>query len=131
MIRQLALDCGYSSSSLRERIYSSDPAGAPMAGILVYTATSDAEGSLGGLVEQGRPEALGPTVDRALVEADFCASDPLCADRTLGEDGQLNGAACHACVLISETACESGNHYLDRGTLVPTVSEVTHAFFPR
>jgi Domain of unknown function (DUF1998) len=129
LIRQLALDCGYSAASLRERIYSTQPGSLPMAGILVYTATPDAEGSLGGLVEQGRPETFGPLVERALFDTQLCANDPLCADRALGESGHLNGSACHACLLVSETACESGNHYLDRGVLVPTVSDAAHAFF--
>ena len=131
LIRQLSLDCGYASASLRERIYCSRPGGTPMAGLLIYTATPDAEGSLGGLVEQGRPEALGQIIERALFDSQLCANDPLCADRVLGEAGHLNGSACHACLLVSETACESGNHYLDRGVIVPTVSDAAHAFFRR
>jgi MrfA Zn-binding domain len=129
VIRQLALECGYSSASLRERIYSTQPGSSPMAGILIYTATPDAEGSLGGLVDQGRPESLGPLIGRAILDAALCANDPLCADRLIGEGGHINGAACHACLLVSETACECGNHYLDRGALVPTVSETSCAFF--
>jgi Domain of unknown function (DUF1998) len=125
LIRQLSLDCGYSAASLRERIYCSRGPSTSMAGILIYTATPDSEGSLGGLVEQGRPTAFGPLVDRALFDAQLCANDPLCADR---EGAELNWAACHACLLISETACESGNHYLDRGALVPTVHASGHAF---
>src|SRR5262249_44874944 len=81
VIRQLALDCGYSSTSLRERIYSSDDPAFPMAGILIYTATSDSDGSLGGLVEMGRPDDLGPLVERALEEALLCAGDPFCASQ--------------------------------------------------
>lgn len=122
LIRQLALDCGYSSTSLRERIYSS-LGSEGMAGILVYTATPDSDGSLGGLVDMARPEFLGPVLTRALAEAALCANDPLCADRALLPIApQLNGAACHSCLLLSETACEAGNHYLDRGVLVPTVA---------
>ncbi len=125
LIRQLSLDCGYSAASLRERIYCSADATTPMAGILIYTATPDSEGSLGGLVEQGRSDTFGPLVQRALFEAQLCANDPLCADR-VGDD--LNWAACHACLLISETACESGNRYLDRGVLVRTVHASGYAF---
>jgi hypothetical protein len=127
LIRQLSLDCGYSAASLRERIYCSSASAMPMAGILIYTATPDSEGSLGGLVEQGRSDTFGPLVKRALFDAQLCANDPLCADRG-GDD--LNWAACHACLLISETACESGNHYLDRGVLVATVHASGHAFIP-
>lgn len=101
-----------------------------MAGILIYTATADSEGSLGGLVEMGRPENLGPMFQRAIEGARLCANDPLCADRTPGSTGaDLNGAACHACLLISETACEAGNHFLDRGVIVPTVANDETGFF--
>jgi hypothetical protein len=130
LVRQLALDSGYSSSSLRERIYSSVEEGSRMAGILIYTATADSEGSLGGLVEMGRPENLGPMFQRAIEGARLCANDPLCADRTpLSTGTDLNGAACHACLLISETACEAANHFLDRGIIVPTVAKDDTAFF--
>jgi hypothetical protein len=121
LIRQLALDCGYSSTSLRERIYSSADPAFPQAGILIYTATPDSDGSLGGLVEMGSPDELGPLVDRALRDAELCAGDPYCAGHEPRELESLNGAACHACLLISETACETGNRYLDRATLVPTL----------
>lgn len=130
LLRQLALDSGYSSASLRERIYSSNEAGAEMAGLLIYTATADSEGSLGGLAEMGRPEVLGPTIHRLLEGARLCANDPLCGDREPSATGKdLNGAACHACLLVSETACEAGNHYLDRGVIVPTVANDRTAFF--
>lgn len=121
LIRQLALDCGYSSASLRERIYSSADPSFPQAGILIYTATPDSDGSLGGLVDMGRPEELGPMTRRALHDAGLCAGDPYCAGHGPMEAERLNGAACHACLLISETACENGNRYLDRATLVPTL----------
>ncbi|MEA2495915.1 MAG: hypothetical protein QOJ29_3826 [Thermoleophilaceae bacterium] len=130
VIRQLGLDCGYASASLRERIYSSSDAGAEMAGVLIYTATPDSEGSLGGLVEMGRPEDLGPLVRRALEDAELCAGDPHCAGR--GPDApnnDLNGAACHSCILISETSCEAANRYLDRGTVTPSLRGDDAAFF--
>jgi len=123
LVRQLALDCGYSSTSLRERIYSSNEETAPMAGVLIYTATSDSDGSLGGLVEMGRPEDLGPLIRRALDDARLCAGDPFCAGQEPSGSGEMNGAACHACLLIAETACEAGNRHLDRATLVPSLRE--------
>ena len=114
LIQQFGLESGYAASSLRERIYCSTGMDS-MAGILIYTASPDSEGSLGGLVEMGRPERLGPTLKRALERSKLCANDPLCADRTVSATGtQLNGAACHACLLESETSCEVGNNYLDR-----------------
>jgi len=128
VIRQLSLDCGYSSTSLRERIYSSDDSNLRMAGILIYTATSDSDGSLGGLVEMGRPDDLGPLIRRALEEAVLCAGDPFCASQEPSGSGQLNGAACHACLLIGETACEAGNRHLNRAAVVPTLRESRTAF---
>lgn len=130
IIRQLGLDCGYASASLRERIYSSTESGAEMAGILIYTATPDSEGSLGGLAEMGRPEDLGPLLRRCLADARLCAGDPHCAGR--GPDApnnDLNGSACHSCILISETSCESANRYLDRGTVTPSLRGDGTAFF--
>ena len=128
LIRQFGLDCGYASSSLRERIYCSKGPDA-MAGILIYTASPDSEGSLGGLVEMSLPDHLGPMLERALEGSKLCSNDPLCADREVSATGtQLNGAACHACLLESETSCESGNNYLDRAVLVGTLRSTDTAF---
>jgi hypothetical protein len=132
VIRQLGLDCGYASASLRERIYCSDQPGAQMAGVLIYTATSDSQGSLGGLVEMGRTEELGPLLTRALDGARLCACDPHCSRRGFaGPDNALNGAACHACLMISETACEASNRLLSRGFCVSTLSGGATAYFDR
>lgn len=128
LIRELSLDCGYSASSLRERIYSSTT-GLPMAGLLIYTATPDSEGSLGGLVDVGQSERLGRTISEALTRAGLCAGDPLCGDTAPGEKGGINGAACHACTLASETSCEHANRFLDRSFLVKTVRELGAEFF--
>jgi Domain of unknown function (DUF1998) len=128
LIRQLAFDCGYSASALRERIYCDDGED-PMAGILIYTATSDSEGSLGGLVDQARSDRLGSLLLDGLRDSAFCASDPLCSSSDVGAAAQLNGAACHACLLLAETSCENGNHLLDRSVLTPTVSRSDLAFF--
>jgi hypothetical protein len=129
LVRQLALDSGYSSASLRERLYCSGSQ-ARMAGILIYTATPDSEGSLGGLVELAKPGKLGPLIERALESSRLCANDPLCADREgILQGSDLNGAACHACLLLSETACELGNFHLDRGVLMGTLGGNDLAFF--
>lgn len=131
IIRRLALDCGYSATSLRERIYSSAEPGMQMAGMLIYTATPDSEGSLGGLVEMSRPDDLGPLITRALRDARLCAGDPHCATSGPETPGNhLNGAACHACLLISETSCEAANRHLDRGLVVPTLDGAERAFLP-
>jgi hypothetical protein len=133
LMRQLALECGYSAASIREKIYAlpaqdDSPA---QAGILLYTASPDSEGTLGGLVELGRKERLGPMIEQALENCRLCSSDPLCAEHPLktGNQVSLHAAACHACLFAPETSCERGNHYLDRTCLVPTLSNEQMAFF--
>ena len=128
LIRRLCLDAGYSSSALRERIYSAgDPE--PMAGLLIYTASSDSEGSLGGLVDQAVPERFGNVLRDALEDAKLCAQDPLCGAGELSGHAGLNGAACHACLLLAETSCEASNRFLDRAVLVETLGQFGRWFF--
>lgn len=115
LMRELALDSGYSSTSIRERIY----AGEGMAGILLYTATPDSDGSLGGLVRQAREAPFEGLVLSALEAAEVCSSDPLCREHDARRTGRLNGAACHACAMASETSCEFGNRLLDRALVLP------------
>jgi hypothetical protein len=121
LINQLVFECGYSTASLRERLYvSADPA-APMAGILVYTAAGDSEGTLGGLVRLGRAERLSLVIRRALSRASWCSADPVCSENLGGQGSRLaNLASCHGCTLLPETACETINHGLDRGMIVGT-----------
>lgn len=132
LIRELALECGYTASSIRERIYSTSGPddGEPMAGVLLYTAAPDSEGTLGGLVELGKPEQLGPLLHQALERAQLCSSDPLCAEHEPQSDASVHAAACHACQFASETSCERGNRFLDRASLVPTLAGRATAFFP-
>ncbi len=113
LMRRLAFDAGYSSTSLRERIFASGT-GTHMAGILIYTADGDSEGSLGGLVRLGEPSRLLPTLLGAFRDAGWCSADPICAET--GSQGLygLNGAACHACALVAETSCTYSNTFLDR-----------------
>jgi len=135
LMRQFALNCGYSAASMRERIYArglgeSEAHPEPMAGVLIYTSAPDSEGTLGGLVSLGEPEELVRHILAALEDAKLCASDPLCAEQSPSSQGlTLHAAACHACLLAPETSCESGNRYLDRSVLVPTVERSDLAFF--
>lgn len=129
LMRQLALDCGYSESSVRERIYSSTDPERKMAGILLYTASADSEGSLGGLVDLGTKERFPNLMHNALENAKRCSSDPLCADHQPDVHATINGAACHACVLAPETSCEAFNRFLDRNFLVPTMAYSDMAYF--
>lgn len=129
VMRALALDCGYSGASIRERIYASTAEGREMSGVLLYTASPDSEGSLGGLVDLGTPERLGPLLQNALRDLTRCSSDPLCASHEPKRHRSMNGAACHACILVPETSCEAFNSWLDRSLLVPTVAAQDVAFF--
>ncbi len=114
LIRQLSFESGYSSGSLRERIYANEN----QAGLLIYTADGDSEGSLGGLVQQGEANRLFPAILAALETANWCSNDPVCSEmETQGVMG-LNKAACHSCTLISETSCEYNNLLLDRKILI-------------
>jgi hypothetical protein len=130
LIRQLAIECGYTSASITERIYSRNPSdGEPMAGVLIYTAAADSEGTLGGLCALGEPDKLDRHIRRALDKMSLCASDPLCSEHTVGSNEKLHGASCHACSFLPETSCERGNKYLDRSALIPTVERTNLAFF--
>lgn len=128
LIRELALECGYNAASIRERIYAGT-GDSPMAGILIYTASADSDGTLGGLVELGKPENLGRFIEQALNRAQVCSSDPLCSEHDPSEDRTLHAASCHACTFVSETSCERGNRYLDRALLVGTFECKDAAFF--
>ena len=132
LMRQIVLDCGYTAASVRERLYSRKPGeeGGPMAGILLYTAAPDSEGTLGGLVELGVPQTLGRHLQQALESMRICASDPLCSEHRPDIHGRgIQGACCHACQFSPETSCERGNRYLDRSVLVNTFSARGTAFF--
>jgi hypothetical protein len=130
LITQLAFDCGYGSASLRERIYCDieDPE-RPMQGILIYTASGDSEGTLGGLVRQGEPDRLPAIIFRALSRAQWCSSDPVCIESAGQGSDNANLAACHGCVLVPETSCEQGNRLLDRGIIIGTPSRPSAGYF--
>ncbi|GAA2746291.1 DUF1998 domain-containing protein [Kitasatospora cinereorecta] len=130
LIRTIALECGYSSASLAERIYAGGNDD-PRAGILIYTAVPDAEGTLGGLVALAEPATLTRIVRRAWYDARRCSSDPLCAERLpQPPEDFLHGAACHACLFVSETTCERGNRFLDRRFIVPLAGNHDVALIP-
>jgi len=131
-MRVIALECGYTAASVRERIYSrlTTEENGPTAGILIYTAASDSEGTLGGLVALGEPVTMGRMLDQALESLRICASDPLCAEQPPASDGRaIHAASCHACLFAPETSCERGNRYLDRNTLVRTFADTSVSFF--
>ena len=129
LINQLVFECGYSTAALRERLYISIDTASPMAAILIYTASGDSDGTLGGLARLGRPEKFEPVVRRALHRAAWCSADPVCSENLGGQGSRLtNLAACHACILLPETSCETINHGLDRAMVVGTPADRTFGF---
>ena len=132
LMRQIALECGYTAASVRERLYcrSIGQEHGPMSGILIYTAASDSEGTLGGLVQLGQSITLGRQIQHALESMRICGSDPLCSEHSPVADGRgVHGACCHACLFAPETSCERGNRFLDRTTLVGTFAAKAAEFF--
>lgn len=126
IIRSLADMAGYSSASLQERIYSSNA----MAGILIFTASPSSDGSLGGLIEQGQSKRIEQVLMRAISKSIMCSSDPLCSLNRPDKKATRHGAACHACMFLPETSCESMNEFLDRSMVCRTLEGSDRGFFP-
>ena len=127
LLTAVALECGYPASSIRERIYAIPSVGY---GVLLYTGSSDAEGTLGGLIQVGR--RIHNSVRSALELGLLCSNDPVCAQHdpeNRQEHRHLHGAACHGCVLTAETSCEQQNDFLDRALVVKTVEELGAELF--
>jgi hypothetical protein len=128
LMEEIALDCGYPLSSLKERVYAVTGNGTDRPdrfGILIYTASSGAQGTLGGLTTAAArvPSLVSGAFDRLRL----CSNDPICADHdpsVAGDERSLLGAACHACLLVPETSCEARNCFLDRSLLVETVAGI-------
>lgn len=131
LINELIFTCGYSSASLRERLYVSRDGNHDMAGLLIYTAAGDSEGTMGGLVRMSGQEHLKPVFASALGDAHWCSTDPVCMDA--GDRGQgpdsCNLAACHGCALLPETSCEEFNRFLDRGLVIGTFDDPNLGYF--
>ena len=129
-INQLSYECGYGSSSIRERIYCEQNDNQfNMNGVLIYTASGDSEGSLGGLVRQGEQGRLEDTIISALKNALWCSSDPVCIQSHGQGPDSCNLAACHNCAILPETCCETGNRLLDRGMLIGTIDNPDIGYF--
>jgi hypothetical protein len=127
LLTAVALECGYAAASIRERIYVQEGA----YGLLLYTGTSDAEGTLGGLVQMGR--RIASHLKNALELGRLCSNAPVCAQHRPDQPHEgrfLHGAACHGCLLIAEPSCERRNELLDRSLVVGTVDDEESAFFP-
>jgi hypothetical protein len=132
LIKKLCFDCGYGSSALKEKLYFSDDPATRMNGILIYTSSGDSEGSLGGLVRQGKAANLGPLIRTAIADAEWCSADPVCSDigKSSGQGpDNVNGAACHNCCLVPETSCEEFNMLLDRTSIIGSFERPEIGFF--
>jgi hypothetical protein len=127
LMRQLTISCGYSSASLRERLYVDAERG--MAGLLIYTATPDSDGSLGGLERQGSSSRMNQIIPAAIRSQEWCSNDPLCIQDISTFSDSQNLAACHACMMAPETSCEEFNVLLDRATLVGLPGNKSAGFF--
>ncbi|WP_225439806.1 DUF1998 domain-containing protein [Amycolatopsis eburnea] len=125
LINEWSLDAGYPAAALRERLYVSDQ----WAGLLIYTATSDSAGSLGGVVAQGSHARLGETLRSALDRISWCSQDPPCMESEASGTDSLNLAACYACVMLPESSCETNNSFLDRALLVGQPGEPRTGYF--
>ncbi len=100
-----------------------------MQGILIYTASGDSEGTMGGVVRQGKNGRFETTLRRAIMHAAWCSSDPVCIEMDGQGPDSANLAACHGCCLLPETSCEEGNRLLDRAMLVGTPKHPETGFF--
>lgn len=130
VINQFSFECGYGSSALRERIYCNiESEEEVMNGVLIYTASGDSEGSLGGLVRQGKPGNLEQIVNNAIENARWCSSDPICIDSHGQGPNSCNLAACHNCALLPETCCEESNMLLDRAILIGELDDPSIGYF--
>ncbi|MBU1777976.1 MAG: DUF1998 domain-containing protein [Gammaproteobacteria bacterium] len=130
LINQLSYESGYGSSSIRERIYCDTiDSSIKMSGLLIYTASGDSEGTLGGLVRQGEPDRLPEILHNTIEKAKWCTNDPVCIESSGQGINNSNMAACHSCALIAETSCEHGNRFLDRALLIGKIQDESLGFF--
>lgn len=128
LMRQLTFECGYSSASLRERLYVGNRENG-MIGLLIYTGTADSDGTLGGLQARATQSLIGNTLNIAVNTASWCSSDPICIEGSMAPFDMFSGASCHSCLLISETSCENFNKFLDRALIVGTPDDSSIGFF--
>lgn len=130
LMNEIALDCGYPATALKERLYAIIDDTGERFGLLLYTATTGAQGTLGGLLAV--LPRLGAIAERALDKLGLCSGDPICAEHdpdAHADERALSGAACHSCLLVAETSCEARNLYLDRALAAATVSTPGAALF--
>ena len=122
LINQISIDSGFMGVSLGERVYCvRKPGGALSAGIFIYAAVPGADGTLGGLTSLVNADILRPIIGRTLRKIQGCSNDPVCSGRKINEN-RRNGAACHVCLMNSETSCAYRNRFLDRNLVSEALS---------
>lgn len=115
ILKRIAFESGYALASLKERIYCNVlHLDRPVNAMLIYTADTDSEGTLGGLSRMAEENRLRELVCDSLDDSAWCSADPVCRESRGQGMGSMNLAACHSCCLVPETCCEFGNRYLDR-----------------
>lgn len=133
LLTAVSLECGYAASAIRERIYCgiAEKDGPNMGAVMLTTGTTGSEGTLGGLVEEGR--RIRHHLREAWDLGRLCSNDPVCAAHdpaAEASDRHTEGAACHGCLYIAECSCERFNKFLDRALVVPTIgNDPALAFF--
>ncbi len=132
-IREISNICGYSTASIREKIYSeidTDKNEVKMCGVLIYVSSSDSDSSLGGLISVADNEDIFVKImDSMLERANWCSGDPLCIASMKQGYKNLNYSACHDCTLLPETSCEIFNCFLDRASIVGLPDNPDSGFF--
>lgn len=132
LLKQLSFECGYNIASLKERIYcNTKDLANKMAGIFIYTANGDSEGTMGGLVRQGRLDLFPKLFKKAIESASVCSNDPVCSISTGQGRESLNLSACYSCTLVPETSCEEFNIFLDRSMVVGTIDNPEFGFYSK
>jgi hypothetical protein len=96
---------------------------------LIYTATTDSAGSLGGLISQGHQQSFEQLIRQGVGRFSWCSADPVCIESEASGADSLNLAACHSCALLPETSCEEMNMFLDRALLVGTPESPDLGYF--
>jgi hypothetical protein len=127
LMHTISLECGYPAASIKERIYNDGDVGY---GIMLYTASSDSHGTLGGLASTAL--SIDLYLAKALALGDRCSNDPICGLHQPDDQNDkrhFHGAACHGCTYLSETSCESMNDFLDRNLVVRTIAGGQMQFF--
>ena len=118
LINQLSIDSGFMGVSLGERVYLRERSdGVYSAGIFIYASNPGADGTLGGLISLVNEDIFSSVVENTLEKFQNCSNDPVCIERHVN-DRRRTGAACHICLMNSETSCSYQNRFLDRNLVL-------------